>query len=281
MATKKSQKKHLAPMRPTAKAGGQLLSDKYPLPLVFYAGIEPESIDLTPKEKAEHLRRLIKKVLEETDRGPAEETEEQRKKRTTKLGWMQALFMFIIWHESERLTKRVQRQDGIARGIAQIQPATAWDVLVYYVLKDADRVKNLAKAAGVTPEEMQKVLDAFVKAIAKGKIPDDGAKSEWPPSQEDEGEFDQSSLEKWLKNNDIFCIKFMRYIYARFKDANIPTTEGVSDPKDNDRKEDPYDKKYRKKFAEAWEKGWHKSGSDSELEKFEKDSDDLTLVLYD
>ncbi|HZU96250.1 MAG TPA: hypothetical protein VFF73_06035 [Planctomycetota bacterium] len=205
----------------------------------------PDSIDVTDAERIRHLQRIVQRVIKDTDKDAT-----KRKQL-----WMFWFFLYLIWWESEGLKRRVQRGTGPARGIIQMEPQTLWDVLKRYVLKEKDRVANLAKAAGVSEDEMEKALKGFVERNKTSKEGEDVGKNEWPEPPKPDSETPpppEIDVEGWLRSNDTFAVKLLRYFFKWHGDEHLPPDEGT------DEKADPTDDEFKKQFAKDWGEGYNR-----------------------
>lgn len=208
--------------------------------------VKKDSIDTKAeaKKRYEKLKKIIENILDETD--PGDEKANKRK-------WILWHFLYIIWWESTKATKRVQDQKGPARGLIQMEPKTLWSLIKNYVLgPKPGLVANLAKAAGTTEEEMMKALKDF-----KGsKEPQE---NKWPKSE------NAQKIEEWLTNIDSFAIKLMRYYFKQFREHRFP-------PEDQENlSKDPRDDKFKEEHAEGWAKWWKRKFKGKTKEQQEKE----------
>lgn len=200
--------------------------------------LAPEHVDVTDRDKADHLHKIIQRVLKDTDK------DLDAKKRL----WAFWFFMYLIWWESDGLKRRKQVGGGPARGIIQMEPQTLWDVLKRYVLsaKTKGAVANLAKAAGVPEEDMLKAIKAFLDKN-KAEKGDPHGKNSWPTDDPE-----ASKIEAWLENNDVFAVKLLRYFFRWHGDEHLPPVAGT-DPSG-----DPRGEAAKKEYAKSWGEGYNK-----------------------
>lgn len=221
------------------------------------------------KKRAKKLREIVDEVLKETDPDPYPNPKNQKErdaneKQKRKRNWIAWHFMYIMWHESAHATTREQGGGGPARGLMQFEPATLKDLLKQYILQEKRKkktVQNLADAAGVTYEEMERALDAFVAKQAGNA---------WPAGAP------ENKIEKWLRESDTFGIKLMRYHFKRYADHRFP-----GDP---DYSGDPQGAKAKDAHADGWAKWWKKKFADDEDRKkkktqFKKNAEHLDKAL--
>ena len=208
------------------------------------------------KKRAKKLREIVDEVLKETDPDPYPNPKNQKErdanqKQKRKRNWIAWHLMYIMWHESARATTRDQGGGGPARGLMQFEPATVKDLLKQYVLQPNRRkatIQNLADAAGVAYEEMEKALDAFVA---------NQAGNAWPAGAP------ENRIEKWLRESDTFAIKLMRYQFKREGAHRFP-----GDPNYNG---DPQGAGAKEAHAEGWAKWWKRKFDTNEDRKKKKD----------
>lgn len=205
-----------------------------------------DSIDTSASadKRFKKLKKIIENILNDTD--PGKNNKEKRK-------WILWHFLYIIWWESTKATKRKQGGNGPARGIIQMEPETLYDLIRNYILGDTPGlVANLAKAAGVTKEEMSKALKAFKDKYKTGS-------NKWPTDPP------ANKIEEWLTNIDSFAIKLMRYYFKQFANHKFP-------PKKGKLSQNPQDDKFKKEHADGWGKWWkRKFKNDKERKRIIKE----------
>ncbi len=192
-----------------------------------------DGIDLTADdgERYRRLRRIAENVLADTD--PRLDARAR--------SWIVWSFLYMCWYEGDRATTRTQRGGGPGRGLMQFEPQTLWDLIDKFVFGPTEGlIRNLALAAGVTEEEMRKVLLAF-RASADARD-----RNAWPKGAEDPA----ARLEQWLLSLDSFGIKLMRYHFRRFRDHRFPPA------RQEDVGNDPQDDRFKTEHAEQWAAWW-------------------------
>ena len=187
------------------------------------------------------LREIIDDVLAETDPGGS---------NTNKRKWITWQFLYIIWWEGTRATERVQRAGGPARGLMQMEPATFWDVLEFYVSRDRSRVQLLAGAADVSFNEMDEALDDF----RRNNLVSDGSRgrNSWP------GSGNRRKVEDWMTNVDSFALLYMRFYFKRFGRHRFPPADS------GDLSRNPQGSEFKKEFSNGWAEWWKRAFSSPE-----------------
>jgi len=221
--------------------------------------VKKDSIDVQADDckRLKKLIAIIENILEDTD--PDEKNKDQRR-------WILFQFLYIIWWESTRASERTQGGGGPARGLIQMEPRTLADIVDNYVFGPAPKlIDNLAKAAGVSEEEMKDALDAFRKSVRKNTWPHGG---------------DAGKVEDWLTNIDSFAVKIMRYHFKRFGSHSFPPGD------DKNLDENPQAEAFKEEFSEGWATWWkRKFRSDEErdalIKRFEERARDLDKTLRD
>lgn len=233
------------------------------LPILLLTQLDPDHVDVTDKDKIEHLKKIIEKVLGDTDK---DASADRRR-------WLLWFVLYLIWWESDRLRKRTQSGGGPARGIIQMEPQTLWDVLRRYVMSAsvAGAVKNLADAAGVGEDEMKKAIRAFLKKNATGEKDSEHGTNEWPSDDED-----AAKLEGWLRSNDTFAVKLLRYFFKWHKDEFVPPSDS------GDLSGDPQDDKFKPQHAKGWGEGYNRGAEGkSKQDAFVERAKGLDQTLID
>jgi hypothetical protein len=218
--------------------------------------VKKDSINTKAKDKERYkkLKEIIENILQETDSGD---------KKADKRKWILWHFLYIIWWESTRATKRVQDKKGPARGLIQMEPKTLWSLIKNYILgPKPGLVANLAKAAGVTEKEMLDALKAFRDAEVFKEKDEDGnpINNVWPKNEV------AKKVEEWLKNIDSFAIKLMRYYFKQYREHRFPPKKLENMPKD------PRGDEFKEEHAEGWARWWKRKfkGETKEEQKKEK-----------
>lgn len=206
------------------------------------------------------LREIIDDVLNETDGGGS---------NADKRKWITWQFLYIMWWEGTRATERVQRSGGPARGLMQMEPATFWDILEFYVSRDPARVQLLADATDVSFNEMDQALDDF----RRNNLVSDGSRgrNSWP------GSGPRRKIEDWLTNVDSFALLYMRYYFRRFNSHRFPPANS------NDLSRDPQGSQFKHEFSEDWAEWWKRAFSSPDdrarqIRNFEERAADLDTV---
>ncbi|MBN1574795.1 MAG: hypothetical protein JW984_16485 [Deltaproteobacteria bacterium] len=69
--------------------------------------------------------------------------------------WMAYHLLYMIWHESDTGTATAQYHGGPARGIIQIQPNRAYDVVKYILKKGStDNINEFAKSSNIDEKDI-------------------------------------------------------------------------------------------------------------------------------
>lgn len=190
-------------------------------------------------ERYRGLSRIIGNVLNTLD--PGSDKADRRR-------WIRWHFLYIIWWEGARATARRQFSGGPARGLMQMEPATFWDITQNFTLLSNHRIQWLAEAAGVSSNEMDQALRAFIE---KNKVWDDRlqwwkGRNSWPTSGGPE-----RKIEDWQSNVDSFAVVMMRFHFNRLGNAHSFPPQNANNLSDN-----PQNDIYKAEHSLGWARWW-------------------------
>ncbi len=203
--------------------------------------LQRESINTnsSANERYRGLSRIIGNVLNVLD--PGSDKADRRR-------WIRWHFLYIIWWEGARATARRQFSGGPARGLMQLEPATFWDITQHFTLLSNHREQWLADAAGVSFNEMDQALRAFIE---KNKVWDDRlqwwkGRNSWPTSGGPE-----RKIEDWQSNVDSFATVMMRFHFNRLGNAHNFPPQNANSLSDN-----PQNDIYKAEHSLGWARWW-------------------------
>jgi hypothetical protein len=173
------------------------------------ANVDPEA---EAADRIKALWKIISWVIETWESSKLEPS-----KKAVKL-----FLLRIAWHESQRLTRRVQGGGGPARGLFQFEVAACLDVLKFARDKHPAVFGGLATVNEISEDDLKKALkdlqDRYDKAVEVGKTP------QFLPD---------NAITKCLLDHDAFAAILARYFFRRFSGHSTPDPDDIPGTAEN------------------------------------------------